>query len=136
VGLEDAPHQVRLPEPRALDDTERALLTALVSGPRGRRELVDQASSAQVVGECSCGCASVWLRADDTVPSLATTAAESPTGDPGYYSLTAHGVSGDIDVQVTLHVAQGRLEELEIWAGAEGERVLPDPASLHFSRDD
>ncbi|HEX6700988.1 MAG TPA: hypothetical protein VF101_09695 [Gaiellaceae bacterium] len=130
------PQQVLLPAPRPLASDERALLDALLAGPRSRPELIEQAATARVIGECSCGCPSVWLRADNDTPPLTTTASESPTGDPSYYSLTAHGQNTDgREVQVTLHVARGRLDELEIWAGEEGETTLPPTDGLRYSTD-
>lgn len=128
--------QILLPQPRALTDAERALLGALLAGPRSRPELVEQAATACVTGECSCGCSSILLRGDANAPSLTIAAGDSPTGDPGYYSLTAHGsnVEGR-DVQVTLHVCLGRIEELEIWAGHEGDTPLPPAEALRYSTD-
>ena len=137
VSDPDAPRQLPLDQPRPLSDDERALLDALLAGPRSRPELVVQVCTAQIVGECSCGCPSVWIRADADLPALVIEAEESPTGDPAYYSLTAHGRNNDAqDVQVTLHVTGGRVEELEIWSGAPGPTTLPLPATLRYSEDD
>jgi hypothetical protein len=130
------PQQVLLPQPRPLSVGERRLLDALLAGPRSRPELIEQAATARVIGECSCGCPSVCLRPDESTPSVTTTADESPTGDPSYYSLTAHGTNGDgREVQVTLHVSLGRIDELEIWAGEEGETALPRTDALRYSTD-
>lgn len=116
--------------------TSAASIDALLAGPPSRRELIDQAATARVSAECSCGCASVWLSVGADTPSLDTTANESPTGNPGYYSLTAHGTSdGGRKVQVTLHVCLGRIEELEIWTGEYGEKALAPTRTLRYTTD-
>lgn len=122
------PTRIPLQEPRPLDEAERGLLDFLVAGPRGRPELRAQAVSAQAVGRCSCGCPSVYVAVDADAPPLAS--------KPSYYSLTAWGRNADgEDVQATLHVVDGQLEELELFAGREGPAQLPPLASLHPSTD-
>jgi hypothetical protein len=134
----DAPPPTRVPleQPRPLDETERGLLDFLLAGPRGRPELREQALSAQAIGRCSCGCPSVYLTVDRHAPTLVIDVSESPTRDPSYYSLTASGrnVDGE-DVQVTLHVVDGWLEELELFAGREGPAQLPPRSTLRHSTD-
>ena len=73
---------------------------------------------------------------DRDAPALAIDKSESPTRDPSYYSLTVWGRNGDgEDVQVTLHVVDGRLEELELWAGRQGPARLPPSSALRCSTD-
>jgi hypothetical protein len=89
-----------------------------------------------VIAGCSCGCPSVRLKVAREAPALTIDASESPTRDPAYYSLTAWGrnAAGE-DVQVTLHVLDGRLEELELWACREGPTELPPLSALRYSTD-
>jgi hypothetical protein len=89
-----------------------------------------------VIAGCSCGCPSVWLKVAQEAPTPTIDASESPTRDPSYYSVTAWGrnAAGE-DVQVTLHVLDGRLDELELWAGREGPTQLPPLSTLRYSTE-
>jgi hypothetical protein len=126
--IDPPPKKVPLEEPRPLGEVERHLLDFLLAGPRGRPELRAQAGSAEVVAGCSCGCPSVWLSVDPDAPTA--------TIDASYYSLTAWGrnPAGE-EVQVTAHVLDGRLDELELWAGREGPTQLPAVSALSRSTD-
>ena len=118
--------RVPLAEPRPLTAQERALLDYLLDGPLGRAELRRQAETARVVGLCSCGCASVWLGVDP-----ATARADY---DAAWVSIAAAQRAASGNTEVTLHVVEGHLHELEIWAGAYGVRARVDVAELEYER--
>ncbi len=105
---------------RPLTPQERALLLALAAV--GGQALTAQVQAAEVVATCDCGCPSI---------GLATRAADAVA--PGVRIVAAHAVVGGRSVDVNLHVVDGRMEELEVWAGSFGDdpRIgLPDPGSL------
>lgn len=61
--------QVQQVKPRRLNAREWVLLRALFAKEfPGREELLGQLESAMVVGECTCGCQSVILEADRSLP--------------------------------------------------------------------
>ena len=107
------------------------------SGPESRllawlaaavgQELIDQAADAAVVGECTCGCSSLRLSTQAAPLPVQTTIRLSDTGRPDYFAVSSGGRGPDGDVSVVLHVLDGRLHELEIFAG---EGVAVDPASV------
>ncbi|MFI5910748.1 hypothetical protein [Dactylosporangium sp. NPDC051541] len=101
---------VRIPQPRPLTPGERRALTALVEHA-DRPGLRAQLASAQVIGKCDCGCASV---------QLSTTGPKLP--DTEWLSVNATGDGAD----VVLHVIEGRLHELECYAGEGVAVALPD----------
>jgi hypothetical protein len=126
------PEPVLLDRPRPLTDLERALVDFLLEPPYGDDRLRAQARSAEVIGVCSCGCASVFLGVDPSAPVSEPT--EWAPGGPN--DLTAYQVkSRGLGAQVTLHVPDGRLVELEIWAGAYGIRPRLDPGKLKRVQD-
>src|SRR4051794_20519 len=106
---------VELDEPRALTAEERDLLTYLGGGPLGKPGIEAQTEAARVVAECGCGCASVWLGVDQSMPSVTFVSEDTPDGHTDHVALTARSVSYEADV--VLHVVKGRLFELEVWAG-------------------
>jgi hypothetical protein len=132
-GVADDARLVPLADPRPVTDGERALLEALVA-PLGLSELAQQAAHSEVVSVCSCGCPSVGLRADG--PALSTEAIRrlSEVGRDDVVDVSAWGVNDEgRAVLVTLHVVDGLLHELEVWAGWDGGEVrttLPSAASL------
>lgn len=91
------------------------------------QELVDQAADAAVVGECTCGCSSLRLSTPAAPLPVETTIRLSDTGRADYLAVSSGGRGPDGHVSVVLHVVEGRLYELEIFAG-EGAAV--DPASV------
>jgi len=107
------------------------------SGPESRllawlaaavgQELIDQAADAAVVGECTCGCSSLRLSTQAAQLPVETTIRLFDTGRPDYFAVSSGGRGPDGDVSVVLHVLDGRLHELEIFAG---EGVAVDPASV------
>lgn len=131
------PELVPLAEPRRLVPTEHVLLKALVE-PLGLPELSEQVAHAEVVARCSCGCPSVGLRT--TGPELAAEVVRrlDTVGRDDVCAVTAWGVNRHgREVEVTLHVVFGHLEELEIWAGWDGGEVeteLPGAESLRRER--
>jgi len=121
---------VPLAKPRPLAGMERALAEYLARGPLARPELDAQVDAAMVVGTCSCGCPSVALEVDPSVPEV-TFAGEEVAGAPtGPVALSAYQESGD-EASVKLHIVQGRLAELEIWAGF-GVRPRIELANLKY----
>src|SRR5437899_2153262 len=122
---------VPLDSPRTLTAYERTLLDFLLSGPLGRPKLREQARTAKVVGQCDCGCRSVVLEADPSAPS-ATCGPNEISIKPAVVHITAYGRSPDnLVVEVTLHVIDGRIDELEIWDG-ESHGAAPDPTTLRW----
>ena len=91
------------------------------------QELVDQAADAAVVGECTCGCSSLRLSTPAAPLPVETTIRLSDTGRADYLAVCSGGRGPDGHVSVVMHVVEGRLYELEIFAG-EGAAV--DPASV------
>jgi hypothetical protein len=124
---ETIPQLVMLDEPRGLTTIERQLVHYLLEPPYGDDELRAQARRVTVIGTCSCGCASVALGVDRASPR-----SEMSDWEPeGPHDLTAYQVkSRGLGAQVTLHVADGYLVELEIWSGAYGIRPRLDLARL------
>ena len=127
---DEPPHRVDV-SPRPVSEEERAVIDLLLTSPLATAELRAQVDAAQVVGVCSCGCPSIFF---DTPKDLA--AVPMPDAEmPAEIVAAGHGV-GDGEwrkVSVTLHIVQGRLEELEVWGGTRdgtNEGNLPDPKSV------
>lgn len=127
-----------LSHPRDVSPSERALLVALADRV-GRHELTAQVEQATVVATCACGCPSIGVRSDDA-PALQPEAMRALSGtgrdDVAAIAATARDAAGR-EVDVILHVVEGRIEELEVWAGTWGgdpRTALPDPAALRFER--
>ncbi len=115
---------VQLENRRDPSPNERAVLERLVEFSSASVELRRQARHVEVWGRCNCGCASVGLRV----------AAQCVTLDErGIRQVTAYAdAPGGPNVEVTLHVVDGALNELEIWTGEYGVAVHPDAATLRF----
>jgi len=112
-----------LDEPRPVSAEELALLAALVEAV-GSEALSEQVARAEVVSVCSCGCPSVGLRSDGPALPSDVVRQLSDVGRDDAFALSAWGVNDEgRDVEVTLHVVLGRLEELEVWAGWDGGEV-------------
>jgi hypothetical protein len=123
--------RVPLSRPRPLTPNERALVEFLLAGPLGRDELRAQAQTAQVVAVCSCRCPSVWLHVDPATRKAEFRPDETPIGRTDWVPITAFQRKTRATTEVTLHVVQGLLEELEIWAGF-GVRPRVDLAKLDY----
>jgi hypothetical protein len=90
--------------PRPLTPNERATLDTLLAADfPGAAELRAQAPTARVTGRCGCGCPSIDLQVDRTLP-LATVA-EAPV------AIEADAPGGGLIV----FVEHGRLSCLEYW---------------------
>jgi hypothetical protein len=127
---------VSLDEPRQLTAKERALIDFLLAGPLGRQQLRAQVDATRVVTRCSCGCPSVGLSVDASAPRATFRKGESPSGQTEWVPITAYQrKSRSPDTEVTLHVIDGRLAELEIWAGEYGVRPRVDPARLVYDEN-
>lgn len=132
---EDTPTKlVPLGEPRPLTPREQALIDYLLDGPLGRAELREQAKAARVVSSCSCGCPSVGLDIDPVAPTAHFRRDETPLGRTDWVPITAFQQKAKGETEVTLHVVEGRLHELEVWAGSYGVRPRVDVTKLE--RDD
>jgi hypothetical protein len=98
------------------------LVTFLLAGPVGPVDLRNQTATAKVVATCSCGCASVWLGVADDAPRA--TFDPGPTGARvDWVRIGAVQNMGSSAIEVTLHIVDGRLYELEIWTGQYGGRA-------------
>jgi hypothetical protein len=102
----DQPALVPLERPRPTAPAERALLDVLAGDA-----LAAQVASAVVVSECNCGCPSVEL----------STSSPPLPGEQGHRELSRSALAHDgRTIVVTLHVFDGVVHELEVWAGQDG----------------
>jgi hypothetical protein len=85
---------------------------------------------ARVVATCSCSCPSVWIEADPSAPVAVYTEAETPEGRTDHVALTAYQHKTRGSTEVTLHVVNGQMFELEIWGHAYGVRPRVDVSKL------
>jgi hypothetical protein len=125
---------IRLDEPRELTPAERALLDFLIA-PRDCPELDELVARAKGVGYCACGCPSVTLGSD--APPLSPELMERlRTKDDRKGALEIRAEEDEAfgrQLEVTLHVLEGELIELEIWgAEADGELVTELPRVEHL----
>jgi hypothetical protein len=130
-----------LAEPRRLTNAEQAVLDRLVAHA-GSARLTAQAASAWVTAICDCGCRSVRLRSDAAALPPAAMLDLSSTGRDDWFSIDCTRIvrepsevdrsAGDVPLfQVVVHVVDGLLHELEIFAG-EGVTVeVPRPEELN-----
>jgi hypothetical protein len=111
-------------DPRPLTERENEILAFLLSAEFPDVEkLRRQAQTAQVIGRCECGCATVYLRVDESMPtadevgqSNAVDAAGRPTADDGP------------PPELILFVKGGRLSSIEIvWYGEAPIGEFPPP---------
>ena len=87
----------------------------------------------EVVSRCGWGCASANLEVDPKAHAAKWDPAESPFGRSDWIPFTARGSdTAGQDVEVTLHVCAGYLQELEIWTGEYGDFSIPEPETLRF----
>jgi hypothetical protein len=128
-----------LSEPRRLTAAEQAVLDRLVASV-ACADLTAQAVSAWVTAVCGCGCRSVRLHSDAAPVSRAVMMRLSSTGRDDWigidYTRADEGMSQNLPAgevrlfQVVVHVVEGSLHELEIFAG-EGVAVdIPAPDEL------
>jgi hypothetical protein len=134
-GEPPAPRLVALAGERSLSPGELELLRFLVDGPGGCEELRVQVAAARVVSECDCGCPSIGLETTGPPVPDAIVRAREPDGREDYFLVAASGPSANADeVEVVLHVAVGRVTELEVWAGtwpgSSPQTELPAVAGL------
>ncbi|MEV5719232.1 hypothetical protein AB0L41_35560 [Amycolatopsis mediterranei] len=109
--------------PRPLTPNERTTLDTLLAADfPGAVELRAQAATARVTGRCGCGCPSIDLEADRTLP-----VAELPD-DP--VAVEADAPDGGLIV----FAGEGRLSCLEYWsAGDEPPAAFPPPEEIRLS---
>jgi hypothetical protein len=121
-------------EPRDLTRHERGLLDFLIA-PLNCAELDELVARAKGVGYCSCGCPSVTLASD--APPLSAELMSHLRGDDQALPLEIRAEEDEStgrQLEVTLHVLEGELIELEIWgAEADGELVTELPSLEHLS---
>ena len=113
-------------EERELTDRERALLRWLIQNGTGNSiELMAQLAEARVVSRCGCGCPTI-----DLVIGTRLT----PTRGGSAIVADAFGQSPEgYDVGVILHVREGLLSELEMYAHTNvGPFSTPSPESLQM----
>jgi hypothetical protein len=119
-----------LDPPRRLTLAEQALLTVLTQAV-GSQGLGAQVVGAVVCGVCRCGCGSRRLATD--APRLPEEEIRRLTGGrrDDYVNVTAHvRVANQVPPQLTLHVLEGRIAELELYAGDDVAVPLPAPSDL------
>ncbi len=108
--------------PRGLSADERRLLTGLtaaVDDPLLER----QVARAVVVATCHCGCSSLRLSSDAPRVPAGRIAQLSSRQRPDYFYVDAVGRGpSPTTAQVVLHVVEGSIHELEVFAG-EGVAV-------------
>ena len=104
---------------------ERLLLS--LRAPPVRPARVAHAPHAAVGGEGTGGCSSLGVCTPAAPLPAETTIQLSDTGRADYFAVSSGGRGPDGHVSVVLHVVEGRLHELEIFAG---EGVAVDPASV------
>jgi hypothetical protein len=130
------PTRVPLDPPWILRDDERALLEIMVRGPFQCAELEEQLATVQVSGHCDCGCPSISLATGGPRVPRELVRAWSPTDRDDYFEISAVGRSpAGMLVDVHLHVANGLVDELEIWAGSSGgppEAEVPELSTIRF----
>jgi hypothetical protein len=124
---------VPLAEPRPLSGMERELVNFLLDGPLGRRELRDQATTARVASACSCGCPSIGFDVDPSVPKARFRPEDTPLGRTDWIPISAVQHKSRGTTEVTLHILEGRIYELEVWAGNFG--IKPRVDLMKLERD-
>jgi hypothetical protein len=123
---------VELESPRVLTTRERAVIEHLLAHPLAKPELGAQAGVAMVKAVCSCGCPSVWLAVDESMPRARYEESETREGRTDHVALTAFQRKARGVTETTLHVIDGRLFELEIWAD-EGVRPQVAVSRLEYA---
>jgi hypothetical protein len=98
--------------PRCLTEDERRLLVQLTAAT-DEALLQRQVDTAVVGAICRCGCSSVRLHSDEPRIPDARVLQLSASDRSDYFYVTAIGGGA----QVTVHVFQGRVGELEVFAG-------------------
>jgi hypothetical protein len=110
---------------RPLTPAEREVLTFLLAGDfAGAAQLRAQAETARVTGRCGCGCPTVDLEVDATLPAAEVT---------GRAAVEADVPAGGLIV----FVDDGRLSGLEYWTISDETPVaFPAPEEIRLSRGD
>jgi hypothetical protein len=118
--------------PRPLLVEERATLMAVLTHADfdGRDGLLVQAETAQVVGHCGCGCATVHLQVDrETAPALRT--ASPLPNQPWVLDASGKEIGG-----VIVFLEDGYLSLLEVYAFDQPISPFPPIGRLDFPDGD
>jgi hypothetical protein len=112
---------------RELTEPERALLQWLIQNGTGNAtELMAQLAEARVVSRCGCGCPTIDL-------AIGTRAGSTREGSDIVADAFGESPEG-YAVGVILHVREGLLSELEVYAnGNIGPFTTPGPPSLKIA---
>lgn len=108
---------------RPISAQEVAVISALLARPlEGRDELRNQVKRALVTRGCDCGCPTVSIVADRTMP---------PARLPDGIVVEGQVYLDGMPLEVLLFVRDGYLANLElVWYGAQAPRDWPDPSSM------
>ena len=105
--------------PRAPSESERRLLLALAEAV-DEPLLHQQVATVLVDAVCRCGCPSVRLRSQEQPIPGGTVARLSSRGRDDYVAVEATGAGSRKQlVSVVLHIVQGLVHELEVFADSE-----------------
>ena len=117
--------------PRAPSEPERRLLLALAAAV-DEPLLHGQVERVLVDAVCRCGCPSVRLRSEEPPIPGAAVARLSARGRDDHFAVeaTGHGPEGR-SVSIVLHVVEGRVHELELFAEAEGALRAADVTDVN-----
>jgi len=128
-----------LPQRRRPNAAEQAVLDWLVSYV-DCPALTAQAESAWVTGVCECGCPSVLLSSDAPALTPETMSRLSSLGRADWFGIDYTKVDASVPpdpstgevrmLQVIVHVTDGSLDNLEIYAGDGIAVDIPSPESL------
>jgi hypothetical protein len=96
-----------------------------------------QVRRASAIARCDCGCPSITLATDGPAIPAPAVVDREPAGRDDYFYVKAVGPNrAGLDVDVILHVGDGVIHELEIWAGTWGDPPQTDlPAVAGLRRE-
>ena len=108
---------------RALSDREVAVLSALLARPfEGRDELREQARTARAAPGCDCGCPTIAISVDRTLPRARVRSS---------VAIEGRWDAQPAPIEVLLFVRDGYLASMElVWYGEAPPRDWPDVSGL------
>jgi hypothetical protein len=117
---------VNLDAPRALNESERLVVDHLLSKDFSEVELLRaQVNGAQVVGSCDCGCATVDLNVDASLPRTTTRYTDEIIPVAGHF-----GSSDRFGISVV--VRAGALAMLRVWGLSPLPIRWPPPEQIEL----